>query len=162
MDASLLLLAFVTLQRLAELVIAKRNTLSLFARGAREAGADHYAYMVALHAAWLGGLWLLAPGKPVQAGWLALFLVLQALRIWVLFTLKGRWTTRIIILPGETLVRTGPYKLLNHPNYVIVTGEIAALPLAFGMPAYAILFSVLNAMMLAVRIRVENAALRGQ
>lgn len=162
MSASLLILAFVTLQRLAELVIAKRNTLALLARGAREAGGDHYAYMVCLHAAWLGGLWLLAPGKPVHFGWVGLFLLLQALRVWVLVTLKGRWTTRIIILPGETLVRAGPYRLLNHPNYVIVAGEIAALPLAFGMPAYAMLFFILNAAMLAIRIRVENAALRGQ
>lgn len=158
----LLLLGSVTLQRLAELLIARRNTRALMARGAREAGAAHYPVMVALHAAWLGGLWLLALGHQVQVGWLAVFLLLQALRVWVLTTLKGRWTTRVIVLPGEQLVAAGPYRLVRHPNYVIVAGEIAALPLAFGLPLYALLFSILNAAMLWVRIRVENAALRGQ
>jgi len=159
---SLLLLGFVTLQRLTELLIAQRNTRVLMARGAREAGAAHYPVMVALHAAWLGGLWLLAPGHPVQIGWLTVFLLLQALRVWVLLTLRARWTTRVIVLPGEELVATGPYRLFRHPNYVIVAGEIAALPLAFGLPLYALLFSILNAAMLWVRIRVENAALSGQ
>jgi len=162
MMPSLLLLGFVTLQRLAELLIARRNTRALMARGAREAGAAHYPVMVALHLAWLGGLWLLALGHQVQVGWLAVFLLLQALRVWVLMTLKGRWTTRVIVLPGEQLVTAGPYRLFRHPNYVIVAGEIAALPLAFGLPLYALLFSILNAAMLWVRIRVENAALSGQ
>jgi len=159
---SIFLLGFVTLQRLAELLIARRNTRVLMARGAREAGAAHYPVMVVLHAAWLGGLWLLALGHPVQIGWLTIFLLLQALRVWVLLTLRGRWTTRVIVLPGEQLVATGPYRLVGHPNYVIVAGEIAALPLAFGLPLYALLFSILNAAMLWVRIRVENAALSGQ
>lgn len=162
MMPSLLLLGFVTLQRLTELLIARRNTRALMARGAREAGAAHYLVMVALHLAWLGGLWLLALGHHVQVGWLAVFLLLQALRVWVLMTLKGRWTTRVIVLPGEQLVTAGPYRLFRHPNYVIVAGEIAALPLAFGLPLYALLFSILNAAMLWVRIRVENAALSGQ
>jgi len=159
---SLLLLGFVTLQRLTELLIARRNTRALMARGAREAGAAQYPVMVALHAAWLGGLWLLAPGHQVQIGWLTVFLLLQALRVWVLLTLRGRWTTRVIVLPGEQLVAAGPYRLFRHPNYLIVAGEIAALPLAFGLPLYALLFSILNAAMLWVRIRVENAALSGQ
>jgi len=159
---SIALLTFVTAQRLSELVIARRNTMALFARGAREIAPDHYPYMVALHTGWLAGLWMLAAGQPVQLFWFGLFMLLQVLRLWVLTTLGERWTTRIIILPGAPLVEGGPYRFFKHPNYMIVTGEIAALPLAFGMPAYAILFSVLNAMMLAVRIRVENAALRGQ
>lgn len=154
-----LLLSFVTAQRLGELVIAQRNTLNLLAKGAREIGADHYPYMVALHAAWLGGLWLLATGQSVDLLWFAVFMLLQAMRVWVLMTLKGRWTTRIIVPRDAPLVTSGPYRLLRHPNYVIVTGEIAALPLAFGMPLYALLFSVLNAAMLSVRIRAENAAL---
>jgi methyltransferase len=162
MIASLLLLSFVTAQRLGELVIAQRNTFNLLAKGAREIGADHYPYMVALHAAWLGGLWLFATGRSVDPLWFAVFMLLQAMRIWVLLTLKGRWTTRIIVPPGAPLVRSGPYRFLRHPNYVIVTGEIAALPLAFGMPLYAVLFSVLNAAMLSVRIRAENAALGRQ
>ena len=91
--------------------------------------------------------------------WFGVFMLLQALRLWVLATLKERWTTRIIVLPEAPLVRRGPYRLIRHPNYVIVAGEIAALPLAFGMPLYAAVFTVLNAVMLTVRIRAENALL---
>lgn len=157
---SIALLAFVTAQRLSELVIARRNTMALFARGAREIAPDHYAYMVALHTGWLVGLWMLATGQPVQLFWFGLFMLLQVLRLWVLMTLGPRWTTRIIILPGAPLVENGPYRFFKHPNYMIVTGEIAALPLAFGMPLYALVFSLLNAAILTIRIRAENAALK--
>jgi len=116
--------------------------------------------MVAMHAAWLVGLWLLATGRPVDPVWFLLFMVLQGLRLWVLTTLKERWTTRIIILPGAPLVTNGPYRLLNHPNYVIVVAEIAVLPLCFGMPLYAAIFSLLNGIILTIRIRTENACLR--
>jgi methyltransferase len=92
--------------------------------------------------------------------WFLVFMGLQALRLWVLATLKGRWTTRIIILPGAPLVRSGPYRFLRHPNYAIVVGEIAALPLAFGLPLYAIVFSLINALILHVRVKAENAALK--
>ncbi|WP_454848268.1 isoprenylcysteine carboxyl methyltransferase family protein [Rhizobium binxianense] len=157
---SIALLAFVTAQRLAELALARRNTMALFARGAREVAPGHYPYMVALHAAWLIGLWLLAIGKPIHLPWLAVFLALQALRLWVLATLGNRWTTRIVVLAGAPLVRNGPYRFIRHPNYAIVGGEIAALPLAFGMPLYALVFSVINAAVLVVRIKAEDAALR--
>ncbi|MDR9812676.1 isoprenylcysteine carboxyl methyltransferase family protein [Rhizobium hidalgonense] len=157
---SLALLAFVTLQRLGELVLAQRNTAALLARGAREVAPEHYPAMVALHAVWLIGLWLLAPGRPVELFWFAVFIGLQALRLWVLATLKDRWTTRIIVLPGAPLVTSGPYRFLQHPNYAIVVGEIAALPLAFGLPFYAIGFSLLNACVLYIRIKAENAALK--
>lgn len=157
---SIALLTFVTAQRLSELVIARRNTMALFARGAREIAPDHYPYMVALHTGWLAGLWMLATGQPVQLFWFGLFMLLQVLRLWVLTTLGERWTTRIIILPGAPLVEGGPYRFFKHPNYMIVTGEIAALPLAFGMPLYALVFSLLNAAVLTVRIRAENAALK--
>ncbi|MBB3408504.1 methyltransferase [Rhizobium sp. BK316] len=157
---SIALLAFVTAQRLSELVIARRNTMALFARGAREIAPDHYPYMVALHTGWLVGLWMLATGQPVQLFWFGLFMLLQVLRLWVLTTLGERWTTRIIILPGAPLVEGGPYRFFKHPNYMIVTGEIAALPLAFGMPLYALVFSLLNAAILTIRIRAENAALK--
>jgi methyltransferase len=156
---SIALLLFVTLQRLGELVYARRNTLALLSRGAREIAAEHYPYMVMLHTVWLAGLWLFAPDQPINFFWFAIFMLLQLLRIWVLATLKGRWTTRIIVLPNAPLVRTGPYRLLRHPNYAIVIGEIAALPLAFGLPLYALAFSVLNGAVLTVRIRAENAAL---
>ena len=157
---SIALLAFVTLQRLGELVLAQRNTAALLARGAREVAAEHYPVMVALHTAWIIGLWLLAPGRPVELFWFVVFMALQGLRLWVLATLKGRWTTRIVILPGAPLVRSGPYRFLRHPNYAIVIGEIAALPLAFGLPLYAIVFSLLNALILHVRVKAENAALK--
>ena len=157
---SITLLAFVTLQRLGELVLAQRNTAALLARGAREVAAEHYPVMVALHTAWIIGLWLLAPGRPVELFWFVVFMVLQGLRLWVLATLKGRWTTRIIILPGAPLVRSGPYRFLSHPNYAIVVGEIAVLPLAFDLPFYAAVFSLLNALILHVRVKAENAALK--
>lgn len=157
---SIALLIFVTLQRLAELVYARHNTKALLARGAREYAAEHYPLMVAMHAAWIIGLWLFAIGRPIEPVWLSLFMILQALRLWVLATLRDRWTTRIIILPGAPLVKKGPYRLLSHPNYAVVVGEIAALPLAFGMPIYAAIFSVLNAVILIIRIRAENACLK--
>ncbi|MFK0165849.1 isoprenylcysteine carboxyl methyltransferase family protein [Rhizobium sp. NPDC090279] len=157
---SIALLTFVTLQRLAELIYARHNTAALLARGAGEHAPEHYPFMVALHAAWLIGLWLFAIGRPVDPAWFLLFMVLQGLRLWVLATLKDRWTTRIIVLPGAALVTKGPYRLLNHPNYAVVIGEIAVLPLAFGMPIYAAVFSVLNGIILAIRIRAENACLR--
>ncbi|ACI53696.1 methyltransferase [Rhizobium leguminosarum] len=157
---SIALLAFVTLQRLGELVLARRNTAALLARGARELAPEHYPAMVALHAGWIIGLWLLAPGRPVELFWFAVFIGLQVLRLWVLATLKDRWTTRIIILPGAPLVTSGPYRFLRHPNYAIVVGEIAALPLAFGLPFFAIGFSLLNACVLYVRMKAENAALK--
>jgi methyltransferase len=125
---SVALLGFVTLQRVAELVHTRLNTVRLLARGAQEIAPGHYPYMVALHATWLAGLWLLAPGRPIEAFWFAVFAIAQAARLWVLATLKTRWTTRIIVLPGAPLVTTGPYRCLRHPNYTIVVVEIAALP----------------------------------
>jgi len=160
MTLSLLILGFVTLQRAAELVLASRNTSRLLARGAREAGAEHYPILVGLHAAWLAGLWWWAWAKPADHGWLAVYVVLQGLRLWTLLSLGERWTTRIIVLPGAPLVRRGPYRLMAHPNYAVVAAEIAVLPLVFHMPAYAALFTALNASILWVRIRAEAAALR--
>ena len=160
MTLSILVLALVTLQRLAELIIAGRNTKALLARGAREHGAGHYPVMVLMHASWLAGLWWLAWNRPVNLIWLALFVGLQAMRVWVLATLGGRWTTRIIVLPGEPLVRRGPYRFLSHPNYLVVAAEIAVLPLAFGLTAYAAVFTLLNAAVLWVRLRAETRALQ--
>lgn len=157
--AVIIILALVTAQRLAELVVSRRNTARLLDLGAREVGREHYPYMVALHAAWLAGLWWLAPGRPVSVLPLVAYIALQGLRVWVIATLGRRWTTRIIVLPGEPLVRRGPYRLLDHPNYAVVAGEIAVLPLVFDLVGFALLFSVLNAAILHVRIRAENAAL---
>ena len=153
------ILAFVTLQRLFELWLSSRNTRRLLARGAVEHGAGHYPLIVAVHLLWLGSLWWLAPGRPIKVLWLAIFALLQLGRIWVLATLGPRWTTRILILPGVPLVRSGPYRWLSHPNYLVVVGEIAVLPLAFGLWSVAAFFSLMNAIVLAIRIRQENRAL---
>jgi methyltransferase len=114
---------------------------------------------VALHAAWLVTLWVAAPGRPVSLIWLFVFGIFQGLRLWVLTTLGARWTTRIIVLPGAPLVARGPYRLMRHPNYAVVLGEIAVLPLAFGLPLVALVFFLAHAALLTVRIRAENAAL---
>lgn len=160
MILSIVVLGLVTLQRLGELVVARRNTARLMAEGGVEHGANHYPLMVSLHAAWLIGLWVLEWDRPASLPWLAAYLALEVLRIWVLASIGRRWTTRIIVVPGERLVRKGPYRFLPHPNYLVVAGEIAVLPLVFGLPTYALVFSLLNAAMLWLRIRAEDAALR--
>jgi len=160
MTLAILVLALVTIQRLAELVIARRNTERLLKAGAIEASPGHYPLIVALHAAWLIGLWVLAYNIPPNLVLIGIFLILQALRVWVLVTLGPRWTTRIIILPGAPLVTTGPFRFLSHPNYCVVVAELLVLPLAFGLVWYGIIFSILNAMILTIRIRAENEALQ--
>jgi methyltransferase len=158
-NLALIILALVTLQRAFELWLSNRNTQRLLARGANEIGAQHYPFIVAVHVLWLAALWLMAPGRPVDAFWLAIYLLLQVGRIWVIATLGLRWTTRIIVLPSEPLVRRGPYRFVNHPNYVVVVGEIAVLPLVFGFWDLALIFTLLNAAVLTIRIREENRAL---
>jgi methyltransferase len=153
------LIAFIVVQRLAELLLARRNTARLLIAGGIETGRSHYPWMVALHAAWLVALWLYGRDRPVDPMLLAVFVLLQAGRIWVIASLGRRWTTRVIVMPGERLVSRGPYRWLRHPNYVIVALEIAVVPLALGLPVLALIFTVLNAAVLYQRIRVENAAL---
>jgi methyltransferase len=160
LGAAIIILSFVTAQRLAELVYARRNELRLKARGAQEFAAEHHRLIVALHGAWLTGLWLTSIGRSLNLAWLAAFIVLQALRFWVLVTLKERWTTRIIVLPNAALISHGPYRFMRHPNYAIVAAEILVLPLVFGLYAYGIAFTLLNAGILAIRIQAENQALR--
>ncbi len=159
MTASFLLLAFVTAQRLAELVLARQNTRALLAQGAVETGASHYPVMVVLHGSWLAGLWWFGFGAAVIWPFAALYGLLQLFRLWILLTLGRRWTTRILTVPGEQLVARGPYRFLRHPNYVLVALEMPVLPLALGLNGLAIVFGLLNLAMLAWRIRVENAAL---
>lgn len=153
------ILAFVTLQRLGELVLARENTQRLLAKGAVEHGRAHYPLIVAVHASWLVSLWWLAPGRPIHWPFLILFALLQLGRLWVIRTLGTRWTTRIIVLPGAPLITAGPFRFVSHPNYLIVIGEIAVLPLVFGLWELALLFSVLNAAALTIRVRAENRAL---
>ena len=161
MTLNLIILAFVTLQRLGELWLSKRHTKRLLAEGAHEVGASHYPLIVAVHALWLAALWWLALSRPVDGFWLAVFIVIELTRIWVLASLGRRWTTRIIILPRAPLVRRGPYRWLNHPNYLVVIAEIAVLPLVFGLWQVALIFSALNMAVLSIRVREENRALRG-
>lgn len=153
------ILALVTLERLAELPIARANTKRLLATGGQEVAPGHYPLIVGLHAAWLAALWWLGRDRPVSLSLLALFGFVEIARFWVLWTLGKRWTTRIMVVPGEILVRSGPYRFLNHPNYAVVVAEIALLPLVFGLWRMALLFSLLNAALLSIRIREENRAL---
>ncbi|HEY4140827.1 MAG TPA: isoprenylcysteine carboxylmethyltransferase family protein [Pseudolabrys sp.] len=153
------LIAFLIVQRLAELALATRNSLRLRAAGGVEFGAAHYPLIVALHAFWLLGLWVAGHDRDVDPVWLAIFILLQAGRVWVIVSLGSRWTTRIIVMPGSTPVARGPYRVLRHPNYAVVALEIAVVPLALGLPLFALFFTFLNAALLAWRIRVENRAL---
>jgi methyltransferase len=155
-----IILLLVTLQRIGELWLSRRNTRDLLARGAREHAPGHYPLIVAVHVLWLGVLWWLAPLRPIDGFWLALFVLVEIARIWVLASLGPRWTTRIIVLPGEPLVDRGPYRFVSHPNYLVVAAEIVVLPLVFGLWQVALVFTALNAAVLAVRIRAENRAIR--
>lgn len=154
------ILAFVVVQRLAELALARKNTRRLLARGGREVGRRHYPLFILLHASWLLAIVLTTPLE-TRPNWplVALFMVLQALRVWVIATLGPYWTTRIVTVDGAPLVRRGPFRFVRHPNYWVVTGEIAVLPLAFGAWEIALIWSGLNALLLRHRIAVESRAL---
>lgn len=153
------ILGAVTLQRAAELILSSYNTRQLKARGAVEVAPRHYPLIVAVHAAWLISLWVLGHDRQVHAVALTGYLVLQGFRFWVMWTLGSRWTTRIFILPALPLVSGGPYRFISHPNYIVVAGEIMLLPMVLGLPLLAAVFTVLNAAVLAIRIRAENRAL---
>ena len=161
MSLNLVILALVTLQRLSELWLSNRNTRRLILEGAYEVAPGHYPLIVAVHALWLAALWWLAPPQPIDGFWLGMFVLIELARIWVIASLGKRWTTRIIVLPEAPLVGRGPYRWVNHPNYLVVIAEIAVLPLVFGLWQLALIFSALNAAILTVRIREENRALRG-
>jgi methyltransferase len=154
-----LILGIVTLQRIAELAISSDHTRKLLARRAVEVAARHYPLIVAVHAAWLISLWTFGHDQPVNIVAFLFYLVLQGFRFWVMRTLGPHWTTRIIVLPEQALVTAGPYRFLSHPNYAVVSLEIAVLPLALGLPLLAAIFTILNAAVLAIRIRAENRAL---
>ncbi|MBV9511679.1 MAG: hypothetical protein JO303_15510 [Caulobacteraceae bacterium] len=154
------ILALVAAQRLAELALARRNTRVLLAKGGREVGAGHYPLFIALHAGWLAAILLTTPWSRAPA-WslIAVFAVLQMLRVWVIATLGPYWTTRVITLDKAPLVRSGPFRLMRHPNYAVVCAEIAVLPLAFGGWLTALVFSLLNALLLSHRLRIEGSVL---
>ena len=159
MSVATFILLLVTAQRLGELILARHNTARLLAKGATEIGRGHYPLVVALHAAWLTALWIWGRDQDVNVLALIGFAAMQGLRLWVLATLGERWTTRIIVLPGAPLVTAGPYRYVSHPNYAVVVGEIALLPLALHLPWLALVFTLLNAAVLFIRIRVEGRAL---
>jgi methyltransferase len=159
MTAAEFLLLAVMAQRAGELVLARRNTTRLKARGAIEIAPRHYPLIVAVHAAWLLSLWVFGRDQPLHITALLGYIALQGFRIWVMGTLGARWTTRIMILPGEPLVTKGPYRFISHPNYAVVSAEILVLPLVLGLPVLAAIFSLLNALVLTIRIRAENSAL---
>lgn len=160
MSAVAIVVGLVAAQRLAETAYAARNTRALLRRGAVEVGRGHYPLIVLLHVAWLAALLVFVPAEAsVSWPWLALFAALQGVRLWVIASLGPYWTTRIVTLPGAPLVRRGPYRWVRHPNYLVVAGEIAVLPLVFGAWRIALVFSLLDAAMLAWRIRVEAQAI---
>ena len=155
--------ALVGIQRLLELALSRRNGRRLRDRGAVERGRGHYPFMVALHV-----LWLLCtavegsrkPGAGLGRFALATFVLVQPVRYWAIASLGEHWNTRILVVPGEKLVRKGPYRYVKHPNYVVVAAEVLALPLIFGAWVTALVFSVLNTVLLSVRIREEERALK--
>lgn len=160
-----LLVVAVGLERLAELVVSKRNAAWSLARGGVESGQRHYVVMVVLHTGLLIGMlaevWLRRPEFVPALGWtmLALVLAAQALRWWCIATLGRQWNTRVIVVPGLPRVTDGPYRLLSHPNYVAVVIEGFALPLVHSAWITAAAFTTCNAVLLAVRIKVEDRAL---
>ena len=155
----------VAIQRLLELWYSRRNERRLRARGAVERGSGHYPVIVAIHALWLvstlvEGL-LRGPEPPVW--WpvpLVAFLLVQPLRYWAILSLGINWNTRVLVLPGGKLVRRGPYRYFPHPNYLVVAVEVLTFPLIFGAWITAVVFSLLNATLLYIRIRTENRALK--
>jgi methyltransferase len=155
----------VAVQRLLELALSRRNERKLRARGAVERGSGHYPVMVAVHTMWLASTLVegLVRGPEIPAWWpvpLAAFLLVQPLRYWAILSLEESWNTRVLVVPGGKLVGSGPYRYFPHPNYVVVAVEILTFPLIFGDWITAVVFSLLNAALLYVRIKTENRALK--
>ena len=159
MSYAVALLAFVTLQRLGELVWGAQNTARLLASGGVEFGRKQHPALPALLVGWLAGLWFWGYDRPVHLTFVIIFAMLQCGRLWIIMSLGRRFTTRIIVLPGVPLVASGPYRVLKHPAYFIGSAEMAVVPLALGMPIWAALFFVFNVIGMPFRIRTENRAL---
>jgi len=154
-----LFLTYLVVQRLGELLLARRNTKRLMQHGAREVGARHYPAIVLLHTCWIASLIIFGYDQPVAWAWLAVFAILQLFRFWTLASLGERWTTRIIVLDAP-LVARGPFRYVRHPNYMIVVAEIFVAPIVLGLTWVALIFTMANAAILAIRIKAEDAALR--
>ena len=153
-----ILIGLIVVQRLTELWLSRRNARRLLEEGGYEVGAGHYPLIVAVHVAWIVTLAILGWKAPVSLPWLAAVAVLQLLRIWVMWSLGRLWTTRIIVI-DRPLVRRGPYRFMRHPAYVIAAAELAAVPLALGLPLVALIFTALNAAVIGWRIRIESEAI---
>ncbi|WP_417513528.1 isoprenylcysteine carboxyl methyltransferase family protein [Minwuia sp.] len=154
-------LAALIVQRLAELWLANRNTRRLLADGATEHGRAHYPLFVLLHTSWIAALiWFAPADAEVNPVLLIAFVLLQGGRIWVISTLGRYWTTRVINVPDAPVITGGPYRFVRHPNYLVVIGEIAVVPLMVGLWQIALVFSILNLMLIAWRIRIEDRALQ--
>ena len=161
MRGFLTLILLVAVERVAELVVSKRNLDWSKANGGREFGAGHYPVMVALHTGLLVGATVEARARR-RWNWPAFWVVLaaQALRWWCITTLGKQWNTRVVVVPGAPRITGGPYRVVPHPNYLAVVLEGAALPLVGGAWMTAGVFSVANALLLRTRIRVEDEALQ--
>jgi methyltransferase len=155
----IIFISFLILQRLSELYISSRNEKWLLANGAIQYGQDHYPYMVSMHTLFILSIiaeYYFTGGQPISWIALASFLVVLSFKFWALSSLGKYWNTKIYRIPGVYPVKRGPYKFLKHPNYMEVVCEIAIIPLVFHLYYTAIIFTLLNAMMLTVRIKVEN------
>ncbi len=155
----IIFILFLITQRLTELYISKKNEKWLLSQGAVEYGREHYPYIVALHTLFIVSLigeYYWTGGHPINYIFLALFILLLVFKYWVLSSLGTYWNTRIYRVPGVVAVRKGPYKLFKHPNYVDVVLEIAIIPLVFHLYYTAVIFTILNAIVLTIRIKVES------
>jgi methyltransferase len=155
-----ILVGLVVAERTAELLYSLRNTRALKQRGGVEVNGRAFGLIFVLHLAWLTAIVTALPAHAaVNWAWVAVLALLQPPRLWVIASLGRYWTTRIIVTPGAPLIRHGPYRFLHHPAYLLAAVEIAALPLAFGETGVAVVFFVLNAMVMTWRARQEDAAL---
>jgi methyltransferase len=155
----IIFISFFILQRLSELIIAKRNEKWLLQQGAIEYGRAHYPFMIAMHTFFIVSIiteYLLRGQPPIDWLFLVIFLIVLSFKFWALSSLGKYWNTKIYRIPGVYPVKKGPYKFLKHPNYMEVVCEIAVIPLVFHLYYTAIIFTILNAAMLTVRIREEN------
>jgi methyltransferase len=157
--AAIIVLAFLTAERLWEAGLGERNRGRMMVLGAVEHSPAHYWLILVFHAAWLATLWWSAPGRRVSAGLLGAAGLLQLARFWIVATLGPRWTTRILVLPQVPLVQSGPYRFLDHPNYALVAIEVPLLPCAFGLWTLATISGTINLVLLLVRVRAEDRAL---
>jgi methyltransferase len=157
--AFILFISFIILQRLSELFIARRNERWLLSQGAIQYGREHYPFMIALHTVFIGAIiadYLWRGNSQIDWLFLALYLLALSFKFWALASLGKYWNTKIYRIPGVYPVKKGPYKFLKHPNYIEVVCEVAIIPLVFHLYYTAVTFTILNAIMLWVRIRVEN------